>query len=121
MSEHAVTTGPENSKERRQPDIRDLERLVEFELRRLEERRRRFGWTPWALLIALSGFAWKALDEAKLGVSWKETLLLCACLHIGCLMLEGIRDWLGKQDSDVSGGGRFFNIGWFLAGTRENI
>jgi hypothetical protein len=63
-------------------ELRDLERLIEFEVKQREDRERAQGWTPWLLTVAICALVWRLVESTEppnwpvVGLFWATTILL---------------------------------------------
>lgn len=101
-------------------DLKDIERLVEFELRRAEDRRREFGWTPWALLVALAALLWQILDKSTGSLNWPTIGLIWAAAVFVWDFISFCGILLHKSSPGYSTP-RYVSAEWALSGSRESI
>ena len=103
------------------PDLKDLERLVEFELKRFDDKQRAYGWTPWGLMVTLAALAWSFGERTKSPGDWIVVGLWWAALLLALEFLTNIRNRLPKGTTVPGEHVRYFSTNWILTGSREYI
>ncbi len=103
------------------PELKDLERLVEFELKRFDDKQRAYGWTPWGLMVTLAALAWSFGERTKTPSDWIGIGIWWAALLLAFEFLTGIRNRVPKGTAIPGEHVRYFSTNWILAGSREYI
>lgn len=101
-------------------DLRDLERLIEFEVKQRDDRERAQGWTPWLLVVAICALLWRLVESTgqqdwpTVGLFWATSILLID-------MIRSLRTWLTIESVAEEPAPRFFALNWLLHGSREHL
>src|SRR4051812_34130277 len=84
------------------PDVDRVLNSLDFEIESIRDDRKRPGWTMWALLGALGGLSWIALDLIGKGANNGSAIAIAA---IGALISYDAIVWLNtllSPDQDLS-------------------
>jgi hypothetical protein len=102
------------------PDLRDLERLIEFEIKQRDDQERSKGWTPWLLAVAICALLWRLVESAgsqnwsAVGLFWATTILLVD-------MGKSLSVWFAIEGSEEEPSPRYFAANWLLRGSRGHF
>lgn len=104
-----------------QNEIQDLERLAEFEIKRLDDLQRRSGATPWLLAAAVAAVIWRALESAPKIHDLVGIGVFVACATVLIDSARGIWSTASSRLYAPSATPRFFHSTWILAGSQGQI
>lgn len=101
-------------------ELRDLERLIEFEVKQRDDRERAQGWTPWLLAVTICALLWRLVESTGtqdwpvIGLFWGASILLID-------MAKSMRTWFAIEGTAEEPTPRFFAANWLLAGSRGHL
>lgn len=102
-------------------DPQDLIRLIEWEIKRLEDAKKEQGWSPWMLYVALAGLLWKSVDEFIQIHSWVHVGLYWAAFTLLANFGSDLIRVLQARPRSKLAAPCFFSANRLLGGTRPYL